>query len=105
MTPAEAQPSGPATVLFRFRMYITGDTQNSVEAMANLRSLCLAHIPDRHEIEFVDVALDPRRALTDGIFMTPTLIKLAPAPTRMIVGTLSKLQPILQALGLDVATT
>jgi circadian clock protein KaiB len=97
VTPAEAKAAGPATVMFKFRMYITGDTQNSVEAMANLRSLCL--------IEFVDVSLNPERALTDGIFMTPTLIKLAPAPTRMIVGTLSKLQPILQALGLVGAAT
>ena len=37
----------------------------------------------------------------DGIFMTPTLVKLAPSPTRRIVGTLSQTQPVMQALGLE----
>ncbi|MSR36309.1 MAG: hypothetical protein EXR95_06660 [Gemmatimonadetes bacterium] len=35
--------------------------------------------------------------------MTPTLLKLAPSPTRMIVGTLSELLPIIQPLGLNGA--
>ena len=39
-------------------------------------------------------------ALSDGILMTPTLLKLAPAPGRRVVGTLEKTQAVLQALGL-----
>ena len=91
----------PPAVMFKFRLYVTGGTQNSVEAVANLTSLCRTHIPDRHEIELVDVTLNPERALTDGIFMTPTLIKLAPSPTRMIVGTLCSPMPVIRALGLN----
>jgi circadian clock protein KaiB len=89
--------------MFKFRLYVTGGTQNSIEAVANLASICRTHVPDRHEIELVDVSLKPERALTDGIFMTPTLIKLAPSPTRMIVGTLSERQPVIQALDLNGA--
>jgi circadian clock protein KaiB len=96
----EAKPMGRPAVTYKFRMYITGDTQNSIEAVANLGSICRTYLADRHEIEFIDVSLHPKRALTDGIFMTPTLIKLSPAPTRMIVGTLSNPQPVIQALGL-----
>jgi len=33
--------------------------------------------------------------------MTPTLVKLAPSPVRRIVGTLSQVQTVLQALGLE----
>ncbi|MGZ5150786.1 MAG: circadian clock KaiB family protein [Burkholderiales bacterium] len=33
--------------------------------------------------------------------MTPTLVKLAPSPTRRIVGTLSQPQPVLQPFGLE----
>ena len=44
---------------------------------------------------------EPDRALADGIFMTPTLVKVAPAPGQRIVGTLSQRQPLLSALGLD----
>jgi circadian clock protein KaiB len=101
--PAAVPQSKRPRVMFKFRLYVTGDSQNSTEAVANLTALCRTHIPDQHEIELVDVALHPERALSDGIFMTPTLIKLAPSPTRMIVGTLSKSGPVIQALGLDGA--
>ena len=87
--------------LFRFRLYVAGDTRNSAQAVSNLSALCRAHLPDRHEIEVVDVFREPKRALADGIYMTPTLVKLAPSPIRRIVGTLSQTETVLQALGLD----
>lgn len=90
-----------AGVPFKFRLYIAGDAQNSVQAVSNLRALCQTYLHDRHEIEVVNVFQAPQRALADGIFMTPALIKLAPLPTRRIVGTLSQTQPVLHALGLD----
>ena len=88
-------------VMFKFRLYVAGDASNSAQALASLRALCRAHLPQRHEIEIVDVFEDPQRALTDGIFMTPTLVKLAPSPVRRIVGTLSQTQTVLRALGLE----
>jgi circadian clock protein KaiB len=87
-------------VRFKFRLYVAGDAQNSAQAVGNLIALCQAHLPDRHDIEVVDVFREPKRALADGILMTPTLVKLAPSPVRRIVGTLSQAQPVLQALGL-----
>ena len=86
---------------FKFRLYVAGDAHNSTQAMANLKSLCKAHLPDRHHIEVVNVFREPKRALADGIFMTPTLVKVAPAPDQRIVGTLSQRQPLLDALGLE----
>jgi circadian clock protein KaiB len=94
-----------AGVPFRFRLYVAGDTQNSAHAVANLTALCRAQLPDRHVIEIVNVFLEPKRALVDGIFMTPTLIKLMPSPVQRIVGTLSQMQPLLDALGLTRAST
>jgi circadian clock protein KaiB len=91
-------------VQFKFRLYVAGHAQNSAQAVANLNALCRAHLPDRCDIEVVDVFRDPKRALADGIFMTPTLIKLAPSPSpQRIVGTLSQTQPLLRALGLEAA--
>lgn len=86
--------------IFKFRLYVAGDALNSAQAIANLATLCQAHLAGRHEIEIVDVYREPKRALADGIFMTPTLVKLAPSPVRTIVGTLSQPQPLLQAIGL-----
>ena len=88
--------------LFKFRLYIAGDAHNSVQAVANLTVLCRTHLLDRHDIEIVDVFREPKRALADGILMTPTLVKLASSPApRRIVGTLSQTQPLLHALGLE----
>ena len=91
--------------LFKFRLYVAGDAPNSVQARANLQAFCQLYLPDRYEIETVDVFKEPRRALADGIFMTPTLVKLAPSPVRTIVGTLSQTPIVLTTLGLDSLAT
>ena len=88
-------------IKFKFRLYVAGDAPNSVQAIANLTALCRTNLADRHEIEVVDVFREPKRALADGVLMTPTLDKLEPSPTRRIVGTLSQTQPVLHALGLE----
>jgi circadian clock protein KaiB len=87
--------------LYKFRLYVAADTQNSIQATANLNALCRVHLSGRHVIELVDVFREPQRALAEGIRMTPTLLKLAPSPTRRIVGTLADTQRVLETLGLD----
>lgn len=87
--------------LFRFQLFVAGDGLNSARAIANLNAICQAYLPDRHAIEIVDVYQHPERALADAIFMTPTLVKLAPASEIKIVGTLSDVPIVLQALGLE----
>jgi len=88
-------------VKFHFRLYVADETQNSMRAIANLAALCREQLPDRYVIEIVDVFKEPKRALEDGILMTPTLVKLAPAPVRRIVGTLGDSQTVLLALDLE----
>ncbi|QJR11166.1 Circadian clock protein KaiB [Usitatibacter rugosus] len=87
---------------YRFRLYVAGDAQNSTRALANLGAFCRTHIPGRCEIEVVDVFREPKRALADRVFMTPTLIKLYPRPVRRIVGTLSQPENLMEAIGLEV---
>jgi circadian clock protein KaiB len=87
--------------IFKFRLYIAGDTQNSAQAIANLNAICRKHLPDQHEIELVDVFLEPDRARQDRILMTPVLIKVSPSPAARIVGTLSQTELVLQSLGLE----
>src|SRR5688572_21435106 len=85
---------------FRFRLYVAGDTPNSVQARVNLGALCRKHLEGRYKIEIVDVNRNAERALLDGIFMTPALVKLAPSPVRMIVGTLNDANALINELGL-----
>lgn len=87
---------------YKFRLYVAGDGPNSAQAQANLIALCQVHLPDRYEIEVVDVLKAPTLALKDNVLMTPTLLKLSPAPVRRIVGALSQMQIVLDTLGLEV---
>ena len=86
--------------MFKFRLYVAGDTENSVQALANLTALCEVRLPNHYKIELVDVLREPKRAFADAIFMTPTLVKLAPSPVQKIVGTLSESGRVLDVLGL-----
>jgi circadian clock protein KaiB len=85
---------------FKFRLYVAGGTENSAQALSNLTAFCWKHLANRHEIEIVDIFREPGRALEDRIFMTPTLVKLAPGHVQRIVGTLGQTQFVMQALGL-----
>jgi circadian clock protein KaiB len=86
--------------MFKFQLYVASDSQNSLQAMANLGALCREFLPGRHEIEIVDVFLEPQRALAEDIRMTPTLLKVWPRPASRIIGTLSQTQRVLETLGL-----
>ena len=85
---------------YKFRLYVAGVTPNSTQARVNLGALCRRHLAGRYKIELIDIQRDPSRALLEGIYMTPALVKLSPSPVRMIVGTLSDSEAVLNALGL-----
>lgn len=89
-----------ADAAFRFTLYVAGEAVNSAQALANLHALCRGPLAGRCSIEVVDVFRAPERALADGVFMTPTLLRLSPSPPRKIVGTLSDTPTLLQALDL-----
>ena len=93
----------PKQTMYRFRLYVAGDAQNSSFAISNLALICKTCLAGRFETEVVDVFKEPRRALDDRVFMTPTLVTLAPGNVHRIVGTLSDQKTVLLALGLDGA--
>jgi circadian clock protein KaiB len=87
---------------FRFKLFVAGNTTNSRQALGNLTALCRELLDGRHDIEVVDILKEPQEAFNEGIFMTPTLIKLAPLPPGRIVGTLTDARLVAQALGLGL---
>jgi circadian clock protein KaiB len=84
-----------------FILYICSQTPNSIQAEANLKSMCRSNFPENHQIEIVDVLRQPQRALTDGIIVTPTLVKIAPVPKQVIMGNLSNIPRVLSAIRWD----
>ena len=100
--PVTPPPAGEAVLL---RLYVAGQAPNSGRAIANLKAILKAHLPDRHRLEVVDVLERPERALKDGILVTPTLLKLSPPPSVKIVGDLSETARVLLALGVEGGAT
>jgi len=86
------------------RLYVAGDSPNSVRAIANLRTLCDRYLPDAHQIELIDVFKDTKRALADGVFLTPMVVVPLISPPLQIVGNLSDPTSFLNALGLKDST-
>ncbi len=82
------------------RLYVAGSAPNSARARANLLSLLERAGSRDHRLEVVDCIQEPQRALSDGVLVTPTLLKLAPSPAETIIGTLSDSRRVAEALGL-----
>jgi circadian clock protein KaiB len=82
------------------RLYIAGDAPNSLQAIGNLEAICREYLKDGHKLEVVDVLKHPRRAMAEGIVVTPSLAKLSPSPVARIVGNLSDKAKVLLALGI-----
>src|SRR5258708_27138673 len=99
--PAESksQPAGLTTVVV-LRLYVAGGAPNSMQAIANLESICAEYLKDGHRLEVVDVLEDPRRAMAEGVLVTPSLTKLSPQPVAQVVGNLTDRKRVLPALGL-----
>ena len=102
--PAPGDGATPALALERYvlRLFVTGMTSRSAEAIKNLREICSEYLEGRFDLEVVDIYQQP--ALTQGeqIVAAPTLIKKLPLPMRRLVGDMSDRERVL--LGLDLVT-
>ena len=105
MNPPAAGSGTSPNGAYVFRLYIAGGAPNSVRALANLYALCRKHFPDSHRIEVIDILKEPMRALADAILVTPTVVKISPAPEQQIIGNLSEEAEVLRALGLPQKET
>lgn len=93
-----ASPAHTAPIVMR--LYVAGEAVNSRLARSNLATICKESLLGKFELEVVDVLEEPRRALADGILVTPSLAKVAPRPAATIVGNLSDRSSVIRALGL-----
>lgn len=84
------------------RLYITGTTARSMQAIANIRQICEEHLEGWYDLEVVDISQNPTLAKGEQIIATPTLIKKLPLPLRRFIGDMSQTERIL--LGLDLRT-
>lgn len=86
--------------VIKLRLYVAGNSPNSMRAFSNLRAICTEYLADgRWEVDVVDVLEHPLRAVEDKILVTPTLLRLTP-PSVRVIGDLSERQAVLEALNI-----
>jgi circadian clock protein KaiB len=90
----------PLAEKYVLRLYVTGMTPRSTQAIARIKAICEEHLEGRYELDVVDIYQQPTLAKGEQIIATPTLIKRLPTPLRRIVGDLSNKERVL--LGLDL---
>lgn len=89
----------------KLRLYVAGQTPNSLRAIANLHRICEEHFADRYHLEVIDLYQQPQLAQVDQIIAVPTLVRQLPPPLRRIIGDLSDTERVLVGLDLQVETT
>jgi len=82
------------------KLYVTGQTPNSLRAIKNLQKLCDSALSEDFELIVIDILKEPQLAEDDKIIATPTLVKMLPPPIRKVIGDLSNQEQVL--LGLDL---
>jgi len=103
LSSGEAKPSrADNSEILLLRLYIAAETPNSIRAIANLKIICQDFLGDRCKVEVVDILKEPLRALSEGVLLTPILVKLSPPPVQKIVCDLSEIASVAHALGLEV---
>ena len=88
---------------WELRLYIAGQTPNSIAAIANLKKICEDQLRGKYRIEVIDLLKKPQLAKGDQIVAIPTLVRRLPPPVKKIVGNLSKTERALVGLDLQPA--
>ncbi len=86
--------------VYNLRLYVAGQTEKSMEAFENLKTIAEDYLKGRYKIEVIDLLKNPQLAEGDQILAIPTLVRNLPQPIRKIIGNLSNTERVL--IGLDI---
>ncbi|HEU5182817.1 MAG TPA: circadian clock KaiB family protein [Candidatus Polarisedimenticolia bacterium] len=92
---------GPSQERYVLRLYVTGMTPRSSEAVAAVKSICREHLEGRYELEVIDLYQQPHLAREAQIVAMPTLVKKLPRPLRRLIGDLQDEDRVLAGLNLE----
>ena len=99
-TPRRSEGAEHDPNFWELRLYVAGQTPRSIQAFANLKTICEEHLAGRYTIEVIDLLEAPQLADGDQILAIPTLVRRLPEPVRKIIGDLSNTERVL--VGLDL---
>ena len=78
----EALAGRPGDRLYVLRLYISGRSPRSAEALASIKSICEEYLSGQYDLEVIDIYQRPAEAKNAQIVAMPTLIKRLPLPPR-----------------------
>lgn len=88
------------TERYVLRLYVSGMTPRSTEAVSTISAICEELLAGRYDLEVINLYDHPDVAREGQIVAAPTLVKHEPAPERRLVGNLSDRERVLKALNL-----
>lgn len=97
--------SGSTPQHYVLKLYVSGATCRSRNAILNLNSICDEYLKGEYDVEVVDIYQAPLRAKQADVLAAPTLIRQLPLPTRRIIGDLSERGRVLMLLDLKKKKT
>lgn len=89
---------------WELRLYVAGQSPQSLAAFTNLKALCEAHVSGRYRIEIVDLLKTPQLSREDQIVAVPTVVRKLPPPMKKVIGNLSNIERALVGLQLRPAS-
>ena len=82
------------------KLYVTGMTARSTQAINNIKKICEEHLNGRYDLDVIDIYQQPVLAKGEQIIAAPTLVKKLPLPLRRFIGSMYDVDRIL--VGLDL---
>ena len=100
--PEKTHPVPSERQRYVLRLYVTGTTRRSAQAIMNIQKICEEHLKGRYELEVIDIYQQPVLAAGEQIIAAPTLIKKLPLPLRRFIGDMTNTERLV--LGLDLVS-
>jgi circadian clock protein KaiB len=96
----DALAARPVGTQYHFRLFVSGSTPRSLQAIQNTLALCERDLPGRYRLDVTDIYQHPEQVKPEQIIVTPTLVKKFPLPLRKVIGDMSNRERMLT--GLDI---
>jgi len=84
------------------KLYVSGMSAKSMEAIENVEKLCNEYLKDGYELEIIDLYKNPDVASEQQIVFSPSLIKQMPLPKKTLIGTFSDKEKVIKGLGIRI---
>jgi circadian clock protein KaiB len=97
----KAAPNLIAQDKLTLKLYVSGMSAKSMEAVENIKRLCDQYLEDAFSLEIIDIYKNPEVAMEEHIVFSPSLVKRSPLPQKTLVGTLADSEKVIRALGIS----